>query len=207
MSFVFIHGLGQTPSSWQKVQENLAKDISIYTPSLSAIIQDKEVLYENLSGALAKECENMEQPLCICGISLGAVLALQYALDNPTKVKSLILIAPQYKMPKLLLTFQNFIFHMLPKKAFLEMGFSKQDTIKLSNSMKKIDFTSKLGQVKCPCCIICGKEDKSNQKAAKSLANKLVNAALYWIEGAGHEVNIDAPDKLADKIKAFWELE
>ena len=37
------------------------------------------------------------QLLNLCGLSLGAVLALNYAIDFPKKVNSLILIAPQYE--------------------------------------------------------------------------------------------------------------
>lgn len=50
--------------------------------------------------------------------SLGAVLTLNYAIDHPDKVKALVLIAAQYKMPKKLLKVQNMLFHLMPNSAF-----------------------------------------------------------------------------------------
>lgn len=204
MTYAFIHGLGQIPSSWDKVTNYLSNDIHIYRPCLSTIIGDRQITYENLYEAFENECKRVEMPLYLCGISLGAVLALQYAINNPQKVKSLMLIAPQYKMPKLLLSIQNIVFRVLPQKAFQETGFSKREIITLSTSMKKIDFTTALSKIICPCYIICGQKDKANQKAARLLADNISNAILSFVENAGHEVNIDAPAKLADLIKEAW---
>ena len=37
--------------------------------------------------------------ICLCGLSLGGVLALNYAIEHPEKIKGMVLIATQYKMP------------------------------------------------------------------------------------------------------------
>ena len=204
MTYVFIHGLGQTSSSWDKVIAHLPTDIQIYRPCLSTIVKDKQITYQNLYKAFENECNYMEMPLCLCGVSLGAILALQYTLNNPQKVKSFILIAPQYKMPRLLLGIQNIMFRILPQAAFGSMGFPKRDTIALTTSMKNINFTSFLNEIACPAFIVCGQKDRTNQKAARKLANTIPNAKLSFVESAGHEVNIDAPVALADLIKEAW---
>lgn len=126
MTYVFIHGLGQTSSSWDKVIAHLPADIQVYRPCLSALVKDKQITYENLYKAFENECNCMEMPLCLCGISLGAILALQYTLNNPQKVKALMLIAPQYKMPGLLLDIQNIVFRILPQAAFGSLAFLKE---------------------------------------------------------------------------------
>ena len=53
--------------------------------------------------AFCDYCGGFSQSLNLCGLSLGAVLALNYAIDFPQRVNSLILIAPQYDMPKFLI--------------------------------------------------------------------------------------------------------
>ena len=204
MTYVFIHGLGQTSSSWDQVITHLPTDIQIYRPCLSALVKDNQITYENLYNAFENECNRMEMPLCLCGISLGAILALQYTLNNPKKVKSLMLIAPQYKMPGLLLGIQNIVFRILPQATFGLRGFSKGDMIALTTSMKKLDFTSLLKKVICPVFAVCGQKDRANQKAARKLSNTIPNAKLSFVESAGHEVNIDAPIALADLIKEAW---
>ena len=204
MTYVFIHGLGQTSSSWDKVIARLPADIQTFRPCLPAIVKEERITYDNLYKAFEKECSRMEMPLCLCGLSLGAVLALQYMLNNPQKVKSLICIAPQYKMPRLLLGIQNILFRLLPQTALGSMGFSKGDMIALTTSMKKINFTSMLNEIACPTFIICGQKDRANQNAARILANTIPNANLVFVENAGHEVNIDEPETLADLVKKAW---
>lgn len=204
MTYVFIHGLGQTSSSWDKVLAQFPTDIQIYRPCLSAIVKDKPITYENLYKAFEIECNRMEMPLRLCGISLGAILALQYVLSNPQKVNSLVLIAPQYKMPRLLLGIQNILFRILPQAAFGSMGFSKRDMIALTTSMTKIEFTPMLNEITCPSFIICGQKDRANQEAARALANAIPDAKLYFVENVAHEVNTDAPVLLAELVKKVW---
>lgn len=48
---------------------------------------------------------------------------LQYAIEYPQKVSSLVLIGTQYVMPKWLLQFQNVMFHLMSKSVFQKMGF------------------------------------------------------------------------------------
>ncbi|WBW49840.1 alpha/beta hydrolase [Peptoniphilus equinus] len=204
MTYVFIHGLGQTSSSWDKVITHLPTDIPIYRPSLSDMVKGKQMTYQNLYNTFESECTYMKMPLHLCGISLGAILALQYTLYNPQKVASVILIAPQYKMPRLLLRLQNIMFHALPQRAFRSTAFSKRDTIALTTSMKEIDFTALLKKITCPAFIVCGQKDRANQNAARNLANTMPNATLCFVEGAGHEVNIEAPIALAYLIKDAW---
>ncbi len=204
MTYVFIHGLGQTSSSWDRVIAQLPPDIPTERPCLPDMVKDKPITYANLYKAFETECNRMEMPLCLCGISLGAILAFQYALSNPKKIKSCVFIAPQYQMPKLLLDIQNMVFRILPPSAFDSMGFSKRDVIALTTSMKKIDFSPLLSKITCPAFIICGQKDRTNQKAARTLANVIPNAKLSLVEGAGHEVNTDAPAALAGLIKKAW---
>ncbi|MBO5474308.1 MAG: hypothetical protein J6A08_11095 [Lachnospiraceae bacterium] len=44
-----------------------------------------------------------------------------------------------------------------------------------------------------------------NKKAAQELAKCLTHAELCMIGDAGHEVNVDAPERLAEKIVTFIE--
>ena len=114
------------------------------------------------------------EPLNLCGLSLGAVLALNYAIDFPQRVKSLILIAPQYDMPKFLLKVQNVLFKFMPESQFKDIGLTKKDFITLTNSMADMDFTSGLENVSCPVLVLCGEKDYNvNKKAAIKIAEKL----------------------------------
>ncbi|MFR5555446.1 MAG: alpha/beta fold hydrolase [Coprococcus sp.] len=62
----------------------------------------------------------------LCGLSLGGILALQYALEHPQKVASVVLIGTQYTMPKRLREILKNHIDMfrisLPRSVFQNMG-------------------------------------------------------------------------------------
>jgi pimeloyl-ACP methyl ester carboxylesterase len=144
MRYIFIHGLGQKPSSWDKIVALMGENVQAVCPDLFTLISDREITYANLYHSFSDYCNSYAEPLNLCGLSLGGVLALNYAIDNPAKVQSLTLIAAQYKMPKTLLRIQNIIFKIMPGSVFTKMGFRKKDFIALASSMIDLDFSDKL---------------------------------------------------------------
>lgn len=204
MRYIFIHGLGQDASSWNKTVACLGEQFPASCPDLFRLLGNKEPFYTNLYRAFSEYCETSTEPVCLCGLSLGAILALHYALDQPGKVHSLVLIGAQYKMPKFMLGVQNAIFHLMPKASFQKLGLSKSGVIQLSKSLTTVDFSRRLTDVRCSSLILCGEKDKANMKAAQGLAGHISGAELRKIAGAGHEANRDAPEKLAAAISEFW---
>lgn len=204
MKQIYIHGLGQTPDSWNKVVSQLnAAEYSI-CPNLAELVRGNEATYQNLYAAFSKLCDETGETVNLCGLSLGGVLALNYAIDHPEKVESMILIATQYKMPKKLLKFQNVIFRFVPKSMFLQMGFGKNDFFKLCNTMMELDFSESLQKVSCPTLVVCGDKDHANKNASIELAKYLHNAIYQELCGSGHEANVEAPENLANVISSFF---
>ncbi len=200
MTRVFLHGLGQIPGSWEKTVGLLGGAESCICPDLTKT-RGKPLTYRGIYSKLCETLGGLEGPLELCGLSLGGVLALNYAADCPEKVGSLVLIAAQYKMPKKLLKFQDFLFKLTPERAFSGAGFSKADAISLCKTMSELDFTESLGKIECPALIICGEKDRANRKAAEEMSEKIRNGRLVTVKNAGHEINVEAPEELAEIIR------
>ncbi len=218
MSYILIHGLGQTQESWKPVISSMRLSEKILCPNLPTLLHKQECNYHNLYASFSQYCAKASEPLNLCGLSVGGILALHYAIDHPDEVASLVLIGTQFAMPKKLLTkaseplnlcglsvggilalhyaidhpdevaslvligtqfampkkllkFQNFIFRLMPKRAFLSMGFSKKDFIQLSKTMMDLDFRVQLSRISCPTLIVCGEKDIANRKASIELAD------------------------------------
>ncbi|WP_217697389.1 MULTISPECIES: alpha/beta fold hydrolase [Virgibacillus] len=167
---VFIHGLGQSASSWQETIAYLCEYRNIYSPNLSAMLQHKEVTYQNLYASFTTYCKDLDEPLNLCGLSLGGVLALNYAIDYPKKVASLVLIGEQYNIPKMLFKLQNMVFKFVPKSSFENIGFEKKDFIQLTNTMTTLNFSKKLSDIMCYTMVVCGEKDHINKKASKKFS-------------------------------------
>lgn len=201
MKYILLHGMGQNASSWDKTISYLPDATETVCPELSNFFSEDNCNYTKMYSSFCKYCNSFSEPLNLCGLSLGAVLALNYAIDFPQKVSSLILIAPQYNMPKFLLKVQNVLFKFMPESQFKDIGFKKKDFITLTNSMADMDFTSSLNKVNCPVVVICGEKDNVNKKAAIKLARELPNAKFSTIDNSGHEVNVDNPQGLANAME------
>ena len=201
MKYILLHGMGQNASSWDKTISYLPDTAEIVCPELSNFFSEGNCNYNKMYSSFCRYCGNFSEPLNICGLSLGAVLALNYAIDFPQKISSLILIAPQYNMPKFLLKAQNVLFKFMPESQFKGIGLKKKNFITLTNSMMDIDFTNSLNNVNCPVFVICGEKDNVNKKAAIKLARELPNAKFSTINNSGHEVNLDNPQGLANAME------
>lgn len=150
MKRIYLHGLGQSSGSWSKVINQLVDAEHSLCPDLAELVQGQKITYQNLYAAFSNMCDTIEEEIGICGLSLGGVLALNYAIEHSERVKSLVLIATQYKMPKKLLRFQNTIFHFMPKSMFQQTGFEKADFLKLCSTMMELDFSNSLKKSHLP---------------------------------------------------------
>ena len=205
MKYLYLHGLGQKPDSWNRVIKETKVSESSVNLSLAGMLKGKAVTYKELYSAFSGECDRENEEIVLCGLSLGAVLALNYAIDHPDKVKALVLIAAQYKMPKNLLKVQNILFHLMPNSAFSKMGFKKADVISLCGTMAELDFSDSLHKVSCPVLLICGEKDTANKKTSKELCHYLNNSCFHELMKTGHEANIEAPEELAIVLQKFYE--
>lgn len=198
MTTVIIHGLGQNVSSWETVMTGLHDKhiVCVDFTMLSNDVLSYDILYQEVK----RVCDDINTPVRLVGLSLGGVLALNYAIDFPHKVESLIVVNTQYKMPKKLLTLQNIVFKCLPKKIFDKIGLTKSNAIHITKSMLHLDFTQQLNQIKTPTRVVIGAKDKANIKAGIMLSQLLLNGELHVIEHGKHELNVTHPDELAQVI-------
>lgn len=205
MKYLYLHGLGQKPDSWNRTIKETKVSGSSIRLSLAEMSEGKDVTYKELYSAFSEVCDKEDEEIVLCGLSLGAVLALNYAIDHPDKVKALVLIAAQYKMPEKLLKFQNVLFRLMPNSMFKQIGFKKADVISLCGTMAKLDFTDSLHNVSCPVLIVCGEKDHANKKASKELTRYLSKSFFYEPLKTGHEVNIEAPEEIAIVLQKFYD--
>ena len=201
---IFVHGSGHKATSWEKTISYMTNNEDIVCPNLSSILEGKEASYENLYSSFVKYCNEFDGQIHLCGLSLGGILALNFALDFPQKVKTLVLIGTPYKVPKVAFSFQNIIFRFLPKSIFETMAFDKKNTFALGDTMKNLDFSDRVKNIKCPTLILCGKKDSANMKSADYLSQSIRSAELKIIENIGHVVNEENPKALADILNEYY---
>ena len=107
---------------------------------LCSILNGQDATYENLYTSFVEYCNRIDGQIHLVGLPLGGIIAMNYALDFPEKVKTLVIIGTPHKIPKVAFEIQNVIFQFFPKSVFKEMAFDKKDTFALGNSIKKLEI-------------------------------------------------------------------
>jgi DNA repair protein RadA/Sms len=204
MNYIFIHGSGQQSSSWNETVSYMKAIKDIACPNLYKLLNGKKTDYNNLYASFVEYCNNSNDQINLCGLSLGGILALNYAIDFPNKIRSLILIGTPYKIPKIMFSIQNIIFKFLPNSMFNNTEFNKTDTFILGDSMKNLDFSKKLQNITCPTLVVCGKKDSVNIKSAYYLAENINNAKIKIFENTGHVINEEKPKELAFELEEYY---
>ncbi len=98
-AIILIHGFGGDADRWLFTQEPLAANASVYALDLPGHGQSGKVLSDATVGGLAAvviafmDALDLAQAELI-GHSLGGAIALKAAIDNPTRISALALIAP-----------------------------------------------------------------------------------------------------------------
>ena len=197
MKIVFLHGLGQRAADWDQVASQFP---NTDCPELFEIAGEK-LNYSVILSSLEERYKYEKEPLCLCGLSLGGMLALDYALRHGDQVAAMVLLGARDRTPRLLMDIQDLLFRCMPDKAFASTGMKKEQVSDLTRSMKNLDFTDRLSTIHCPVTVACGKKDHPNLAAARRLAKYLPNARLYVVPHAGHELNTDAPDTVAEMVR------
>lgn len=86
MEYCLLHGLGQSPADWAAVEAGLPGQ-KILCPDLAAWWAGRPVTYESLLEGLEAQCAGREEAMVLCGCSLGAILALDYAWRHPDRCR------------------------------------------------------------------------------------------------------------------------
>lgn len=204
MRLIFLHGLGQTARSWDKVASQFP-----HHEIICVELFEKGRLPSDLN-ELTKQLHNMildsKKDVVVVGLSLGGMLALSLLEDLPQHLKGLVVCAGQYQLKyNKAYHFQTRLFQLFPSFFFKKHGMDKKNVLSFYKRMAEFDLTETLKRTTLPCQLICGDRDKINLKASKEMLNLMPQAQFTILKNTGHESNVDNPLGLAQAIGDFLE--
>ncbi|KKU86709.1 MAG: hypothetical protein A2667_02915 [Candidatus Wildermuthbacteria bacterium RIFCSPHIGHO2_01_FULL_47_27] len=166
---------------------------------------------------------------CLAGHSFGGGVAAVFAAKYPEKVDKLILIAAAIKRRKTIkrhiflvigktggwvfsLPLLSFLYPLFRKVLYKIIGVpdyliavSRSQVIK--ETFRKIvaeDLSLFLPRISAPTMLVWGDKDEATPLSdAHFIKQQLRNANLKIIQGAGHRLNFEAPEKVAEIIGEF----
>lgn len=205
---VFLQGLGESPDAWDAQR-------AVLPSGFDSLAVDVFGSGDGLHGAASFSLDGAEDAVLeqierhgadrvhLCGLSLGAMIALRFALDHPERVRSLTLAAGQVKPPRALMAVQGAVFRLLPAKVLEKQGARKDVMLSVMRAVSRADFSGQLDAVSSPTLVLCGEKDRPNMPAARALAAGIGGAELRIIPGAGHQSHMQAPEAFATLLGVF----
>ena len=191
-----LHGLGQTPQSWQDQVTAMPAGFKAVAPWLRGLRPGRAQEF-SVEGAaddvLALLNQHGVEQMSLIGVSLGAMVALDAAIRSPETVSHLVLAAGQVNPPRSVMRMQRLVFSMVPAKRLASMGVEKKRFLQALDQAATIDYRSRLGLVTARTLVIVGADDKANLTAARDLAAGIPGARLEVIPGVGHQPNVQDP--------------
>ncbi len=202
---MFLPGIGAGPDSWGAQVNSLPAGFA------GVALQNADLGGDGAGFTLSRAAAGLVDELDrrgigrahLCGLSLGAMIALQAAIEHPARVASLVLSGGQVRPPRVLMTLQSAVLRVLPERAVAPPGMSKRDVLAVLRAVGRTDFRHQLAGIAAPTLVLCGSKDLPNRPAARALAAGIPTARLRIIRGAGHEINTQLPDAFNAELARF----
>ncbi|WP_017608868.1 alpha/beta fold hydrolase [Nocardiopsis xinjiangensis] len=204
---VFLHGLGAGSDSWDAQLATLPEGFSGSAPRITGLSDEGEAEFSFVCAAaeLVRELDRRGiERAHVCGLSIGAMLALRTAVDHPDRVASLVLSGGQINPPQVVLNLQSALTRILPARVIAPNGMSKRRALAALDEVSRVDFRAQLPEMDVPALVLCGSRDPVNLPAARATAAGLPNARLRIVEGGGHELNVHKPADFAAELDTFY---
>lgn len=228
--WVVLHGLGSVAATWGKTLFRLRRDCRLIVPELSSFggseipghalgIQDGAKVVARLI-----EKEFGRRPVTVAGLSLGGWLAVRLALARPELVARLVLVntggyrQQDWGAIEQLVRVNDMsgverlygaMFVRIPwimehsRGGFLQAYTSPVVQGVLDRLTPEDTFDDEdLRQLRMPTALIWGDRDGLFRiEGARAMAEALPDATLEVLEGCGHAVHLECPERLADAMQ------
>lgn len=202
MALVFLHGLGTGPEAWESQLAALGSGRRAIAPRL---LLDGGFTIEREADRILREL--LTEPLDLCGLSLGALVALRMALEEPHRVRRLVLCAGFASLPfrfRVLQAAVGTIAALVPAGARGELGHLDAAAIRsVFRAGRRFDVSAELGRLTMPALVLVGERDRANLGLSKALAAALPDARLEVVPGAGHVASTEAPEWFNETVASF----
>ncbi|MFH1756792.1 MAG: alpha/beta hydrolase [Pseudomonadota bacterium] len=226
---LFIHGGGGNASLWPKVMEELAKE---YEPLAVSLPGHGESWGEGMNSIAAYreflkdffDALGLEKVI-LAGHSMGGGILLDFALRYPEKLKGIVLIGTGARLrvlPEALEILRKMAEGLMEPKfepwAFAEnaspevIAEGEKEWAKTPPQVRyhdmmacdKFDFMAEIEKIHLPALIVCGRQDRLTPVKYSEFLNKRISGSrMEIIEGAGHMLMLEAPQRLSKGIHNF----
>ena len=183
---VFLHDMADTPLTWQDQVGALPEGWRPLTPWLRGMKPIDKVDFDLQAAADALSVIPLEhgvESFAICGVGLGAAVALRCAADSPAMISGLILVNPLIAPPGAVLKMQKAALRMTPRSRLAAQNVDKDHLLAAMDMLATLDLGDALAVVGCPTLVVSSQAQPATQKLAADLVGRMLNASTVALPG------------------------
>ena len=237
-SLVLIHGIGACHKLWQPQVEAFSKHFRVIVYdvrghgesssyeekySIQLLASDLKVLLDSLGITKAH----------LCGLSMGGLIAQQFAIDYPTMVDKLILAGTFCHIPirgKIEIGFyralNRIVLTFLSMERYAKIGarglfrkkeqeqlrdfyvkevakISKKELFKAIDATYSFDSLNRLKEIRSPTLILNAEGEKNERQQAEIMHREIKNSRKELILDAFHATNLEKPEEFSRLVLEF----
>ena len=207
---VCVHGLSGSSRWWTRVTALTDRHVPLVLSDVPRSLKPSEV-----ETWLAGRIEKLGPPVDLAGHSLGALVSVRVAALRPELVRRLVLISPPgvgpprspltYAWP-LARTMLGSRPSFLVRLTYDGLRAGPRNLARGGLHVARADVTAELAAVTAPTLLVWGARDGVVPIEEASIwLERMPDARLIVIPGAGHVPMVDSPFELAEAIRPFLE--
>lgn len=232
-TLLLLHGIGSSATSWNRQFDRLGADYRLIAPDLRGYGDSPDPAGPGSLDAVADDLAALlDAPAHVVGVSFGALAALALARRHPHLVRSLVLsdttlgraaLAPadraRWVEERYALAAE--LQSRAGERAREIAGPHAADDVlaEIATNMRRArpagyryvtdiiaatDARAWLESVAVPTLVVCGEHDSVVGLAlSETIAERIPDARLATIPGAGHAPNVERPGAFAEAVRAF----
>jgi 3-oxoadipate enol-lactonase len=207
-TLILLHGIGTGPGAWEPQIQALSADREVLAPDLvPAYRRGLEAAVEEV-----RRIASTYRPVTLCGLSLGALVALRAAAERFEEEDRLVVCAAFDRLPP---GIRRRVRGLAAVSRFMPQGFLHRQfasEVPEPYRARALDEISPLrprelsrllweaagfevdrGLIVARTLVLCGERDKANLPLARALARDAPRSTFALVPNAGHVANLDNP--------------
>lgn len=202
-ALVLLHSASTDPGGWSAVRRGLPADLTVLTPQLPGLEAADPEPFSLIRAADAVRRAVDDAGLssaAVCGVGLGALVALQLAADQPDRVSRLVLLTRQTRHSPILMSLPAAVLRLIPATVAQRLGIATAQVVALLDEVRPVDFTTLARTVRVPTVVLCGARDTLNRHTSAVLARTVAHGELRLVHRAPAGWVEQSPELLAEAL-------
>ncbi|WP_426246886.1 alpha/beta fold hydrolase [Nocardioides sp. LHG3406-4] len=192
---VFLHGLGQTPQSWQEQVVALPQGWTASAPWVHGL--DLAGSHDfDVDAAVAAVVTGLDaggvRRAHVVAVGLGAVVATRLAARFAARVDRMVLSGGQVRQSGLAGWLQPRLLGRVSDQRMQSQGINRARVMAVVRALRDLDLREDLPQVVAPTLVVHGSTDRAGRPGDRALAAGIAGARYEQVDG-GQRLNTDNP--------------